>query len=223
MAQHELKNGVFLVAANRLLREALARVLRSKGGFQIADACGPSSDLVAKISASRANVLVLEGELALNPELPLLRDLLRDLPELRIVLIGMAEQESAFLDCVRAGVYGYVLRDAAAIDVVNAVRAVIQGEAVCPAQMTLTLFRHFARSSPKVSAPRMRLDFGLSRREQQLVPMIARGLTNKEIASQLNIAEQTVKNHVHRMLRRVGATDRLEALAVFRMQGAYLD
>ena len=223
MAQHELKNGVFLVAANRLLREALTRVLRSKGGFHIADACGPSQDLPHKVAASRAGVLVLEGELASRPDVPLVRDLLRQMPELRIVLIGMAEQESNFLDCVRAGVYGYVLRDATAMDVVNAVRAVTQGEAICPPQMTLALFRHFARSSPKVSSSRMRLDFGLSRREQQLVPMIAQGLTNKEIANQLNIAEQTVKNHVHRMLRRVGATDRLEALAVFRMQGAHLD
>jgi DNA-binding NarL/FixJ family response regulator len=116
-----------------------------------------------------------------------------------------------------------VLRDASAMDVVNAVRAVSQGEAICPPSLTLALFRHFARSSSTASTTKMRLDFGLSRREQQMVPMIAQGLTNKEIACQLNIAEQTVKNHVHRMLRRVGVNDRLEALAVFRMQGAYLD
>lgn len=223
MSQTEARVGVFLIAANRLLREALARVLRSKGGFHITDACGFSHDVHRKILASRANVLVLEGELATQPDFPVVRDLLREIPDLRIVLIGMAEQENMFLDCVRAGAFGYVLRDASAMDVVNAVRAVSQGEAICPPSLTLALFRHFARSSSTTSTTKMRLDFGLSRREQQMVPMIAQGLTNKEIACQLNIAEQTVKNHVHRMLRRVGVNDRLEALAVFRMQGAYLD
>jgi DNA-binding NarL/FixJ family response regulator len=60
---------------------------------------------------------------------------------------------------------------------------------------------------------------GLTRREQQLVEMIGRGLTNKEIAQQLNVAEQTIKNHVHRMLRKVGVNDRLAVVDLCRTQG----
>jgi two-component system, NarL family, response regulator DevR len=60
---------------------------------------------------------------------------------------------------------------------------------------------------------------GLSRREQQLAQMIGRGLTNKEIASELNLSEQTVKNHIHRMLRKVGVSDRLSVAELCRMQG----
>ena len=74
-----------------------------------------------------------------------------------------------------------------------------------------------------VPSAKMRMDFGLTRREQQLLPMIAQGMTNKEIACSLNLAEQTIKNHVHRMLQRVGATDRLEVVEIVRVQGAYVD
>jgi DNA-binding NarL/FixJ family response regulator len=60
---------------------------------------------------------------------------------------------------------------------------------------------------------------GLSTREQQLVLLIARGMTNKEIAAELHLAEQTVRNHVHRMLRKAGANDRLQVVELCRMQG----
>jgi len=66
----------------------------------------------------------------------------------------------------------------------------------------------------------IRHNLGLTRREQQLVQMISNGLTNKEIASQLNLSEQTVKNHIHRMLRKLGAADRLGAVELCRMPGA---
>jgi len=62
-------------------------------------------------------------------------------------------------------------------------------------------------------------NLGLTRREQQLVQLIGRGLTNKEIASQLNLSEQTIKNHVHRMLQKLGASDRLAAVELCRMPG----
>jgi DNA-binding NarL/FixJ family response regulator len=65
----------------------------------------------------------------------------------------------------------------------------------------------------------IRASLGLTRREQQLVQMIGLGLTNKEIAAQLNLSEQTVKNHVHRMLRKAGASDRLAVVELCRTQG----
>jgi len=77
-------------------------------------------------------------------------------------------------------------------------------------------------SKPRVQSNHfvIRHNLGLTRREQQLVHMISRGLTNKEIASELNLSEQTVKNHVHRMLRKLGAGDRLAAVELCRSPGA---
>ena len=66
----------------------------------------------------------------------------------------------------------------------------------------------------------MKLEFGLTRRQQQIVPLIARGLTNKEIASHLNLSEQTVKNHIHGLMRRVGADDRLQVIDLTRFSVA---
>lgn len=222
-SQHESKVSVFLVAANRLLREALARVLHAKGNFHVIDACAPESGLLLRIGAAHPDVVLLEGENTLGSGLKFVRELIRETPDLRIVLLGMPDDELTFLDAVRSGACGYVLQDAAALDVVSAVRAAGNGETFCPPRLCMALFKSYARQAAHVPSAKMRMDFGLTRREQQLLPMIAQGMTNKEIACSLNLAEQTIKNHVHRMLQRVGATDRLEVVEIVRVQGAYVD
>jgi len=120
------------------------------------------------------------------------------------------------LECIRAGAVGYLLKDASATDVVAGVRAVSRGEAVYPHQLSIHLFRAVSQRCTPLSSVRVRLDLGLTRRQQQILPLIAQGLTNKEIASHFHLSEQTVKNHVHRMLRRVGVNDRLAMVDLAR-------
>jgi DNA-binding NarL/FixJ family response regulator len=152
-------------------------------------------------------------------ELSFLHEVKALLPDVKIVLIGLDPNEQIFLQSVREGVLGYVLEDASAIEVVNTVRSVANGEAVCPPKLCAALFRYVARQKNCVPNYRVRLNLGLTNREQQLVLLIGRGLTNKEIANQLQLAEQTVRNHVHRMLRKVGASDRYAVVELCRMQG----
>jgi len=138
----------------------------------------------------------------------------RDLyPHVHVVMVGMDPKEGPFLSAVRAGVSGYLLNEASAPEVIAAIRAISQGAAVCPPQLCLALFKSVAGSGRFVPDIQ-KMDRRLTRRQQELMPMIARGLTNKEIASHLNLSEQTVKNHIHRLLRRVGATDRLEVAEI---------
>jgi two-component system NarL family response regulator len=129
----------------------------------------------------------------------------------------MDEDQAHFLTAVRRGVLGYVLRDASAIDVVAAIRAVAIGEAVCPPRFARVLFDCVASQSAELPNSRARAQLGLTRREQQLIPLIGRGLTNKEIAGELSLSEQTVKNHIHRILRKVGVDDRLSVFEACQM------
>jgi DNA-binding NarL/FixJ family response regulator len=135
-------------------------------------------------------------------------------------MIGMDADREIFLRAVRDGIVGFVLKDASAMEVAAAVRSVANDEAVCPPTLCLALFERVADQSAQPATFVLKHNLGLTRREQQLVQMIGRGLTNKEIASQLNLSEQTVKNHIHRMLRKLGATDRLGAVEICRMPGA---
>jgi two-component system, NarL family, nitrate/nitrite response regulator NarL len=209
---------VLLVVGNHLLSKALGRILQKRPDMSVIGQSADISNLAQVITPSESDVILLDSVAATA----LIRCSgmgMRDLnPNAQVLMIGMDADECAFLKAVRAGVRGYLLNEASAADVLAAIRSVARGEAVCPPRLGKALFdtvagaRDFIPNLPK-TAPR------LTRRQQELVPMIARGLTNKEIASHLNLSEQTVKNHVHRMLRKMGASDRLQVTEIAGVEG----
>ena len=138
---------------------------------------------------------------------------------MQILLIGVTGEEAEFLQCLRAGVHGYLPKEASAEDVVEGVRALQGGEAICPGMLCATLFRYLEREATSFPSASVHQRLGLTRREQQLIPLIAEGLTNKEIANHFCLSEQTVKNHLYRMKRKIGAEDRLGIVQVCRTQG----
>lgn len=134
--------GIYLVAANRLLREALAHVLTAEEGFNFVGSCAPNTETENTVIASGANVVLLDNFGATRADLKLLTRLVSTAPSLRIILVGMPETERAFLDSVRAGAIGYVLHDASAEDFISSVHAVLNGEAACPARMIVSLYKY---------------------------------------------------------------------------------
>jgi two-component system, NarL family, response regulator DevR len=213
---------VFLLAENRLLREALWRILSKKDDIRVVGAGSYGPDIFDQIVATRANVVVLDSVSPVLAEQGVVRELHRLNPAIRVVMVGMGAEEAVFLRVIQAGAVGYVLKDASAVEVARTVRAVAAGEAVCPAVLSGALFQWVERNKPALPSLHLKTSLGLSRREQQLVGLIQQGLTNKEMASRLNLSEQTVKNHVHRMLRKLGAPDRLSIVEVCRNEGLAL-
>lgn len=201
---------VFLMTRNRLLRETLARLLIRKGEFKVSGVSPCVSDAFSLIGTSGADVLILDSVFAPSSECALISQTNRQIPSIKVVLIDMEDDPDIFLDCVRAGATGYLLKDASAAEVVSGVRAVAQGQAICPPQLCAHLFSAYSRQEMAVPSTRAKLDFGLTRRQQQIVPLIGQGLTNKEIASILNLSEQTIKNHIHGIMRSVGVKNRLD-------------
>jgi DNA-binding NarL/FixJ family response regulator len=202
----------FLVAENCLLREALIRVLRKKEDIVVAGAVSFLSSALEKVSAANPDVVLFDSaSVALAG--PCCVSRMRSAGQnSKAVMVGMEDDEANFLHAVSEGVVGYVLKDAPAAEIVRVVRAVAAGEAVCPPKFSLSLFQSAAQYLSLSIKPPHKTRFGLSRREQQLVGLIRLGLSNKEIGNQLNLSEQTIKNHVHRILRKVGANDRLEII-----------
>jgi len=211
---------VFILAENRLLREALTRILSKKSDIRVVGASPFSPDVVEQISGVGPDVLLSDSAAIALSDLRLISEVRAAVPGLKVVMIGMDADREIFLRAVRDGIVGFVLKDASAMEVAAAVRSVANDEAVCPPGLCLALFERVADQNAHAPSFVIRHNLGLTRREQQLVQLISRGLTNKEIASQLNLSEQTVKNHIHRMLRKLGATDRLGAVEMCRMPGA---
>ncbi len=209
---------VFLLVENRLLREALVRLFRKRSDLNVVGQASPTDETPLGIFESQCNVLV--GDSFLPGRLPGSFAAKGGMPDgCKIILVGMEPGEEQFIGAVRSGVTGYLLQDASASDVVAAVRAVFRGEAVCPPQLCSVLFRFVAQMSTEMLLPDSPPKPDLTLRQQQLVTLVAKGLTNKEIASYLNLSEFTVRNHIHNIFKQVDASSRSEAVETIRAYG----
>jgi DNA-binding NarL/FixJ family response regulator len=201
---------VLLLAENCLLREALVRVLRKKEDIVVVGAIPYSPSALEMVSAANPDVVLFDSASIALSGPHLVSQMQQAGGNCRTVMVGMEDDEATFLRAVSEGVLGYVLKDASAAEIVRVIRAVAAGEAVCPPRFSQALFQCAARDVCLWLKQPPTTKFGLSRREQQLVGLLRLGLSNKEIGSRLNLSEQTVKNHIHRILRKVGANNRLE-------------
>jgi two-component system nitrate/nitrite response regulator NarL len=213
------KARVFVAADNRLLRVALAHMLTKKGEIEVTGLDSAKPLQAEHVTQSNADVLLLTSRGTLNDDLLMIQQVRATAPKIGILLLGMAKSEGEFLQCVRAGISGYLLHDASSQEVSEGVRAVYAGEAVCPGKLCTALFRYFESEASSLPCGTARRRLGLTRREQQLLPLIAQGLTNKEIANHFSLSEQTVKNHLYRMKHKTGAGDRLDIVQLYRVQG----
>ncbi|GAC1694954.1 MAG: response regulator transcription factor [Terriglobales bacterium] len=212
---------VYLLAENRLVREALVRVFQKRSALRVVGHCRSSESVTAEIVASQCDIL-LSDSLVSEQTTNLVEKLCEIDPQIKTVLFSMDEEPETFLQAVRSGISGYLLKDASAAEIITAVRAAAQGEAVCPPKLCMRLFRHTSqeyREGANFAERHPSSKFGLTYRQRQLVTLVARGLTNKEIASNLNLSEYTVKNHIHRIMRQVDVGSRHEAVDVIRASG----
>jgi DNA-binding NarL/FixJ family response regulator len=213
---------VYVISRNRLLRESLARILKKQNDISILTADALTATALQEICDTGVDVVLLDSINAILVESEKVREIRRTCSHVNFVVVCMEEDAETFLRAVQLGVTGYVLKEASALEVTAAVRAGARGEASCPPRLCRYLFEFVARHTDEVPTARMRDLMNLTRREQILLPLLARGLTNKEIAEQLNLSEQTVKNYVHRILRKTGVQDRLAAVEVCRTAGLNL-
>jgi len=208
----------FLLIENRLLREALVRLLRKRPDIVVAGQSSPSDETSVGILDTHCDVLVSDSFVpGLLPAS--LSTKIGTHAGFKIILIGMNSDEERFIAAVRWGATGYLLQDASASDVVTAVRAVFRGEAVCPPELCSALFKIVAQTASDISLQNSASKPDLTLRQQQLVTLVAKGLTNKEIAARLNLSEFTVRNHIHRILKQVDAGSRSEAVETIRGYG----
>jgi DNA-binding NarL/FixJ family response regulator len=210
---------VFLLAENRLLRETLARLLEKKGGVSIVGVSRYTESTVEEIFASGCAILLMDSQ-TITHGVSLLNELPEMAPRLDVVLFGMDDDPDTFLRSVYLGVSGYVLKEASASEIIAAVLGVARGQAAWPPRLSMALGRYLSqeyRNRAQLLPGSVRYD--LTPRQLELMRLVERGMTNKEIAVNLNLSEFTVKNHIRRVMKEVDAEDRHEAVDAIRASG----
>jgi DNA-binding NarL/FixJ family response regulator len=222
MSQSVRKIRVQVGSENGAWRETLLRMLANHAGLEML--VGDANEIfrVEKILEYLPYVLVLTSGGNLDSDISNIRKVRVAAPEVRIVMFGEADAERELLQYVRAGIRGYLLSGASIEDVWETLEAVHAGKASCPSALCGLLFNYFEREATSLPSGAVRQQLGLTRPEQQLIPLIAQGLTNKEIANRFCLSEQTAKNHLYRMKHKVGADNRLGIVQTCHTQGFLL-
>jgi DNA-binding NarL/FixJ family response regulator len=213
------KMRTFVAAENRLLRETLSRLLARRDDLEVVGQGSSLHEMISSISELQPELLLLNHSGSQLEDLHFIRKLRAQHAGLRIVVMGMRAVSEDFLQFVRAGVAGYMLSDASTGEVLDAVGLVRDGGAACPPQLCLSLFRYFEGEMAAFPSASVREQVGLTRKEQQIIHLVARGMTNKEIAREFSLSEQTVKNHIYRMNQKIGTEDRLDIVRYCRAKG----
>lgn len=206
---------VRIFGRNRLLCESLVRLLRRRTGFYV-QGTNPGSSAEGELDRTGSCDVLLADSVDACRTLHSESKPAPDESSGYVLLFGMDDNPKQFLDAIRLGASGYLLNDASSEDVVQAIKMVARGEAVCPPKLCMFLFRHFAAACGN------RLDedgHGLTMRQRQLMDLVSKGLSNKEIATRLNLSQFTVKNHIRRILQNVDAETRYQAVDVMRARG----
>lgn len=205
---------VAIVHSVRLYREALADLLDRDGRVEVVGMARSLSGAREVVRASAPTVALLG--LGAMDELEGVREFVREVPDVKLVALDVVEKTAEVVAWAEAGIHGFVTRDGEIDDCIAAIEAAAHGNLTCSETVAAVLLRRVA----ELAAPRADASVSahvLTRRELEILELIGQDLSNKEIAARLFIEVATVKNHVHKILEKLGVSRRSEAASRVRV------
>jgi two-component system, NarL family, response regulator DegU len=202
---------LILIEDNRLLREGINAMLKKEPDINVVATFGDSDFGPDKISELKPNIVLLDLGLANHNSLAFVKSLKDENHDVKVIVMDLVPIQEDIMQFVEAGVSGFILKDATIAEFTKTIRAVAGGEKVLPSTLTGSLFSQIIDSGVKEMGPsKMIQSVRMTKREREIVELIAEGLANKEIAYKLNLSIYTVKSHVHNILEKMALNTRVQ-------------
>ena len=198
---------ILLVDDHEIVRRGLAEIIATADDLEVAGECSGADDLMAVVPRTNPDLVLLDVRMPGRGGAALCEDLLRRWPALKVVMLSTFIDEDAIHRCLLAGARGYLLKDIDAVGLLEQLRAVLRGEVVLHPQVTGQVVAQMQHMASESSQERP------TGRELEVLRAVARGLTSREVADELVIAESTVKTHVQSLMRKLNAANRAELVA----------
>ncbi|ANY25942.1 MULTISPECIES: response regulator transcription factor [Gordonia] len=209
---------VFLVDDHEIVRRGLVELLDSVADVEVVGEAASVAQALARIPAVSPDVAVLDVRLPDGNGIELCRDLLSRVDGLRCLMLTSLTDDEAMMDAILAGASGYVIKDITGMELARAITEVGAGRSLLDNRAAAALMDRL-RARQDAEKP---VDDGLSEQDRTLLALLGEGLTNRQIAARMHLAEKTVKNYVSRLLSRLGMERRTQA-AVYAAKAANRD
>jgi len=204
------KNKILIIEDNRVLREGLVSLIKGEKDMRVVATLGSGNDILPLIQKSKPQVILLDLGLWNNERKQVLEKIRNDFPCVQLIGMGLIPSQTDIIESVEAGASGFILKDASTNELLGTIRSVTQGIKVLPPQLLNTLFTHVIENALKKGKGKLATAVKMTKREREIIALIADGMSNKEIAQQLNIATHTVKSHVHNIMEKLALHTRLQ-------------
>jgi DNA-binding NarL/FixJ family response regulator len=201
---------ILIIEDNRVLRDGLAVMLNEQTDFHVVATIGSGNNVLLKARETKPHIILLDVGLKNLNELSVVEAVRANLPDARVIGMGFIPTQSDILEFVSAGASGFILKDATVKEFLGTVRSVARGDKVLPPSLTDSLFSHVVSLAIKRNKGKGLSAVRMTKREREIIVLIADGLSNKEIAQRLNIATHTVKSHVHNIMEKLALHSRLQ-------------
>ncbi|WP_280236008.1 response regulator transcription factor [Nocardia cyriacigeorgica] len=198
---------VFLVDDHEIVRRGVGDLIGAEPDLEVVGEAGTVDHALARIPATRPEVVVLDVRLPDGNGIELCRELLTRHDDLRCLILTSFTDEQAMLDAILAGASGYVVKDIGTTDLVDAIRAVGAGKSLLDNRAAAALMAKLRAEAEEQKGPLA----ALTEQERKLLALLGEGLTNRQIAARMFLAEKTVKNYVSRLLTKLGVERRTQA------------
>ena len=195
---------LLLVEDNRLLREGLTAMLNEQPDIEVVAAFGDGKEAVLKgIQELKPQIILLDLGLKGQNSLYLVESIKKESSEIKVIVMDLIPMPADMIAFVKSGVSGFILKNATFDDFVGTIRSVAAGASVLPPSLTSSLFSQIIEKVAGEGKVSLIESVRMTKREREVIELIAEGLSNKEIAQQLSIATYTVKSHVHNILEKL--------------------
>lgn len=213
---------VLLVDDHALFRRGLQMVLEGEADIEVVGEAADGQEAVEQAEATTPDIVLMDVRMPKQSGIEATRTIKETLPSTRIVMLTISDEEADLYEAIKAGASGYLLKEIAIEELADAVRSVHAGQSLISPSMASKLLNEFATivknrdERTEVPGPR------LTERELEVLKLVAKGMNNRDIGSELFISENTVKNHVRNILEKLHLHSRMEAV-VYAVREKLLD
>ena len=197
---------VFLLDDHEVVRRGIRELLESEGDIEVVGESGLAAEAARRIPALRPDVAILDGRLPDGTGMEVCREVRSIDPSISALILTSYDDDEALFSAIMAGAAGYILKQVRGNDLIDSVRRAAAGESTLDPAVTARVLDRVRNGPPRDAG----LD-GLTAQEQKILDLIGEGLTNRQIAERMFLAEKTVKNYVSSLLAKLGLTSRTQA------------
>jgi len=204
---------VLVIDDNRLLREGLTALLDNQPDLKVVGAAGDTAEGLRQLQELTPQVVLLDAAVDNGDGHRYVSAIRQAAPAARVIVMDLLAAPEEVIDFAKAGANGFIMKDATLDDLIGTIRSVALGADVVPPSLSGTLLSHIARQTLARQTPEAAEWVRMTKREREVMNLIAEGLSNKEMAQRLGIATYTIKSHVHNILEKLALHSRLQIAA----------